>query len=602
MDKLDQFHEVWVGDFEFGGFDGKPQIRCGVFREVRSRRTLRLWEDELRRLPKPPFDIGPKTLFVAHYAAAELNCFRELGWQFPVNVLDTFVELRRLVNGRGRASYLDLLAHFGEDAISAVEKDEMRALALRGGAYDTDEKRRLLDYCERDVVPLANVLFRFLELMRLELMLGLDQYYIKAISNVEGRGIPLDADLVGRFANAIEDIKILLPREIDPEGLVFDGSRFVEARFLDYVTRLGIPWPFLESGSPDLQDETFRQLSKAYPRQVGPIHETRYILSKLKLQKFIVCPDGRNRCLLSYYGTITSRNTPSNAKFVFGSARWARSFIRPQPGWAVAYLDWAAQEYRIAAWLSGDSAMLDDCRDGDPYMNGAIRMGLAPRGATKHSHPQFRSVFKVVALASLYGMGPITLAVKLGTSQREAGNLLALHKLVYRRYWEWSHSVTARAWGDGVMRSRYGWRFTVTDDTKHTSLMNWHIQTAGAEMLRFALSLAEANGIRVIAPVHDAVLIEAPAEAIQKQAALMRACMELASGKVLEGCVVPTSQEIVTYPDRYRDEKDREAMMWPRMCRLLERVEGQRNNGRVILPSSGNGTGTLMMGDTNVIP
>ena len=587
MATLDRFSEVTVGDFEFGGPDGKPEIRCAVFHNVCTGATTRLWEDELRRLPRPPFNIGLDALFVAHYASAELNCFRELGWPFPANVLDTYVELRRFTNGFGRshAGYLALLARYGENVTCAAEKNEMRALAMRGGNYTADEKRVLLDYCERDVIPLARILLRFIEEIDLGLVLGLDQHYIKGVSSVEGRGIPLDAEIVWRFIEALDEIKKILPADVDPDGRVFDGTRFVEERFLAYMKELGIPWPFNETGSPNLKDETFRQLAKAYPRELGPIRETRYVLGQLKLASLIVCPDARNRCMTSYYGTITSRNTPSNAKFIFGPARWARSFIRPESGTAVADLDWSAQEYRIAASLSGDLEMLDDCR-GDPYIRGAIRMALAPKGATKASHPVLRGLFKVVALASLYGMGFWTLASRLGQHYRRAMDLLARHKLVYRRYWEWNNNVASRAWGDGFMRSRYGWRLNLTDETKPTTVMNWQIQTAGAEMLRFALSLAEANGVRVIALVHDALMIEAPAEEIEAQAAIMRQCMELASTKVLEGFRVPTSHKIVTYPQRYRDEKDLEAGMWPRMVKLLERVERERNHGRIIIPTA----------------
>ena len=53
MAKLDQFSEVQVADFEFGGYDGKPEIRCAVFHELHTGRTMRLWADELRRHPKP---------------------------------------------------------------------------------------------------------------------------------------------------------------------------------------------------------------------------------------------------------------------------------------------------------------------------------------------------------------------------------------------------------------------------------------------------------------------------------------------------------------------------------------------------------------------
>ena len=50
--------------------------------------------------------------------------------------------------------------------------------------------------------------------------------------------------------------------------------------------------------------------------------------------------DGRNRCLLSPFRSITGRNQPSNARFIFGPSCWLRSLIQPEPGRAVAYVDW----------------------------------------------------------------------------------------------------------------------------------------------------------------------------------------------------------------------------------------------------------------------
>ena len=37
---------------------------------------------------RPPFDIGPDTLFVAYSAWAEMTCFMVLGWQFPGHIFD----------------------------------------------------------------------------------------------------------------------------------------------------------------------------------------------------------------------------------------------------------------------------------------------------------------------------------------------------------------------------------------------------------------------------------------------------------------------------------------------------------------------------------
>ena len=89
----------------------------------------------------------------------------------------------------------------------------------------------------------------------------------------------------------------------------------------------------------------------------------------MRLNALQVGEDGRNRCLLSAFGTKTGRNAPSNTKFIFGPSVWLRGLVKPEPGRAVAYIDWSSQEVLgIAASLSGDPAMMSDYRTGDPYL------------------------------------------------------------------------------------------------------------------------------------------------------------------------------------------------------------------------------------------
>ena len=45
--------------------------------------------------------------------------------------------------------------------------------------------------------------------------------------------------------------------------------------------------------------------------------------------------------------------------------------------------------------------------------------------------------------------------------------------------------------------------------------MNWPMQSHGAEILRLAISMCVNHGIKVIAPVHDAILIEASSDSIE---------------------------------------------------------------------------------------
>jgi hypothetical protein len=74
------------------------------------------------------------------------------------------------------------------------------------------------------------------------------------------------------------------------------------------------------------------------------------------------------------------------------------------------------------------------------------------------------------------------------------------------------------------------------------------MQANGAEMLRVACCLATERGIEVCAPVHDAVLICAPLDQLEKDIAGMRAAMAEASKIVLGGFELRTDATRTLYP------------------------------------------------------
>lgn len=244
------------------------------------------------------------------------------------------------------------------------------------------------------------------------------------------------------------------------------------------------------------------------------------------------------------------------------------------------------------AALSGDENLMEDYRQPDAYIASAIRAGLAPSGATKKSHREIRALWKVVGgLAVPYGMQAMTLSETLGKTPTEADGLLRRHRDTYPTYWRWSEGAVRELFGNGELWTPYGWRFRAHSATRHTTGMNWPVQSAGAEMMRVAAALAVANGIPVCCPVHDAFLVEAPVEQIEGECHRMVEAMELASRKVLAGFTVRVpfdpDTDIVEFPNHYRDEKDDErqegAGMWPRMLGLLEVVEASRRlTGEVV--------------------
>ena len=331
--------------------------------------------------------------------------------------------------------------------------------------------------------------------------------------------------------------------------------------------REGIPWPRLDSGELALDDDTFRQMARAYPA-VAPLRELRHSLGEMRLfSDLAVGIDGRNRCLLSPFRSITGRNQPSNARFIFGPSCWLRSLIQPEPGRAVAYVDWSQQEFGIAAALSGDTAMMEAYTSGDPYLTFAKQARAVPADATKKSHPREREQFKVCALAVQYGMGPHSLAQSLGQPEAMARELLRLHRETYPTFWRWSDSAVNHAMLRGWLHTVFGWRVQVGPRANPRSLANFPMQANGAEMLRLACCLATERGIAVCAPVHDALLVEGPAGRIQSVVLDTQRAMTEASRVVLSGFELRSDAKIVCHPGRYSDPRGKQ--MWETVMGLM---------------------------------
>ena len=92
--------------------------------------------------------------------------------------------------------------------------------------------------------------------------------------------------------------------------------------------------------------------------------------------------------------------------------------------------------------------------------------------------------------------------------------------------------------------------------------------TNGAEMRRIACILMTEAGIRVCAPVHDAVLIEAFLEELDDKVTQAQELMREASRQVLGDFELTTDADVYRYPDQYRDE-ERVGAFWDKVMGLL---------------------------------
>lgn len=568
---FDQFKEIWFVDFEFGGGDGGRQKPiCMVAQELRSGREIRVWQDELFSLSKPPYRIDKDACFIGYYVPAELKCHLVLNWPLPVNVVDFYSEFRCQTNGRkvfAGNSLLGALEYFGLNSMSVADKKQMRNLALRGSPWTKRERRELLDYCAEDTKALARLFPKLTANMDVRDAL-LRGAYMRALSVIEDTGVPIDSELLGYLRIAWDDIQDRLIEKVDTWG-IYEGSRFRRINFEKWLIESGIPWPRLDTGSLDLKDETFRQMAKIYP-SVQPLHELRATLGKMRLNKLAVGEDGRNRTLLSGFAAKTSRNLPSSNKYVFGPARWIRGLIKPPPGYGLAYIDWSQQELGIAAVLSDDSAMLAAYESGDFYLQFGKQAGAIPPYGTKETHASERELFKQCSLGVNYGMGAQSLALRIDKPEIEARQLLALHRNAYPRFWQWSNNVQDYGYLHRKLWTVFRWYLHVEGHANPRSLRNFPVQANGAEMLRLACIEAVRQGVKVCGPIHDALLVEASLDKLDEVVAKTRAAMAKASRVILNGFELRTDVEKVRYPHRYMDVGGK--VMWNIVMECLAEV------------------------------
>jgi DNA polymerase I len=578
---IDDFEEVTLADFEFVSKPGgRPDVVCLGAHELRSGRTFRLWRDQLGAAP--PYRVDDKTLFVCFVANAELGCHLALGWPLPANVLDLSPEFRCITNGCTVPSgkgLLGALAYYGFDDRGAKYKDSIRKRIIEGWPFTDEERELILRYVMSDVDALEQLLPKMLP----EINFATALYRGESVAThalMEHRGVPIDMQIFPCLADkdtwrTVRDVMVPI---IDAQYGVYvqDATgnwTFNAAKFGEYLAREGIVWPRLETGKLNMRRKTFEDMSEGHP-QLEDLRQLRHARDKMRKVKLAVGADGRNRTVLWPFKSKTSRTQPKASEWIFSPAVWLRSLIKPGAGQAVAYVDYSSMEFLIAAALSDGhcgpvNTMLDMYKSGDPYLSFAKIVGAAPAHATKKSHEALRDRYKTGILAIQYGISAETLAARLGIPKFEAHQMLKQHRELFAQYWRWSDDWLAAALNTGVMRTAFGWTCcTGITELNERSIRNWPVQANGADILRIACIMATRRGLELVAPVHDALLLQAPIGRIEKDVALLRDIMCRAGRVVLgTGIELRTDYTTVCYPDRYIDKRG--IQMWDRVLELL---------------------------------
>jgi DNA polymerase I len=127
-----------------------------------------------------------------------------------------------------------------------------------------------LDYCETDVVCLPPLLEAMMPAIApTSQALGqalLRGRYTAAVARMEHIGVPVDVETLTAIRDDWEPIKADLIQEVDADYGVFEHGVFKSGLYAKYLADHGIPWPKSETGRLQLDQDTFRDQAKVYPR------------------------------------------------------------------------------------------------------------------------------------------------------------------------------------------------------------------------------------------------------------------------------------------------------------------------------------------------
>jgi DNA polymerase I-like protein with 3'-5' exonuclease and polymerase domains len=510
------------------------------------------------------------------------------GWPFPIPAIDLYAEYMVLHNtemSRGDGgkvpgpSLIEACQRYRVAGMDKVHKDDMRSLAYSKTNHTPDEVALLQDYCIEDcwqTVWLYQAMRPHIDLLRAPIRGA----FMMEIERVRWRGIPIDIDTYRRMERrapaAAAGIRAGLNRKLGAE--VYFGDVFKRMTMFQTMLRNGIPIPVdAKTGKWSCATRLIKTMVETHPI-LGEYYEDKRMIDALKSLKLEIGSDGRNRSWFNPLGTKTGRNNPSTNRSLFGLPHTMRSLMKPGPGMAIAQIDYGAQEVGIAAALSGDPALMADYRAGDPYRAFAAA-SLSILNPTK----QQRQIYKATVLGRIYGLGAASLARNLGITKPQAERIIDQTVERYAVLDAWLERVTTKAAHGMPIICTLGWSLSATGRAgEERTFLNFLMQANAAEMMR--LVFVRASHLPLIWCAHDGFLVEDTIDAIDRTAAEMQEIMRGVSRDLLGGFELRADcdpvKDIVRYPDRFVDDRERECEMrhWNRLMSLIEENEDGRTS------------------------
>jgi DNA polymerase-1 len=371
----------------------------------------------------------------------------------------------------------------------------------------------------------------------------------RILAEMEARGIAIDPAALEALGHDVDAAVVRLQEEIfEAAGETFNigspqqlGSVLFERLALPNGCRTKTGWATgVEVLQPLARDHEI----------VAKVLEYREV-SKLKNTYIDVIPklvgsDGRLRTIFNQTSTATGRLSSTNPNLqnipvrTELGRRVRRAFVAGGPERVLLAADYSQIELRIMAHLSGDEAMREAFRRGDDIHDVTAR-GIFAVEAGRVVSPNERRIAKSVNFGLLYGMSDFGLAQRLEIERGEARAMTEAYFARFPHVREWIERNLEFGREHGYVETLLGRRRYMPDlrsrnyalrSAAEREATNAPMQGSASDLMKLAMvkvdaALASAGlDAEMLLQIHDELIFEVEAAAIERTAALVKREME----------------------------------------------------------------------------
>ena len=522
---------------------------------------------------------------VLQNAAFDLNFLRGENIVLGGALFDTMIAAKIINNGTGAKNDLGSLV----DRVLKLQLPK----ELQKADWSGEISQEMVEYAARDVVCLPFLAEELAESLRTQKirdgftlwdLFALEMRVLRPIATMQWHGFGFDqpgaeelrialteeAEALKTLflehldkeirANHPDDPHVWLPR--DPDGSVNtrekdSGSKRLGTKLLkgfnprspkqmaERFEQAGILLPPDEKGAPSLDQNLLAFLRKDYELIDQYLTWKTAVTKVSNIEKLLesVGPDGRIHCNYRQMGTETGRLSAAspNLQQVNRGKDFRSKFVAAS-GYVLVVADFSQIELRVAAELSGEEKMREAYRAGRDLHTetAALMTGVALGEVTKEA----RTSAKVANFGLLYGAGPATLQKQavaqygLDMELDEARQIVEGFRAAYPTLYAWQQSEgtkTTKAVNTAIGRRR----MLVGFNDKYTTRINTQVQGTAGDIAKIAIDKlwrhvvqAPAGEAKLIAMVHDEIVLEVREERAEHWAGVLKESMELAGSEV----------------------------------------------------------------------